>query len=103
MKVTQLIVGSVTPVAIIIQSRGPISKLTLGENRSVGGWPTTSWRFCDVNWNDASASSMLAGTLKEFGIGGAAIHNTGTYSPDQTIAYLLTDAGTTTFDQIEEP
>ena len=103
MKTTQLIVGPNDPVAIIVQSTTPVSRVTIGEDRGVVNWPTTSWQFSSPVWDAANSYSMPPGTIKELLAGAPRVGNSGMLNKGTVLGYMITDMGTTTFNQVEEP
>lgn len=97
MTVTQLTVGTTTPVAITIQQGSPTQNVIIIEDGTVSGWPTTRWQYSGPVWSPSNATVKQAGQSQEFA------------SPPipwkygQTIGYILALDGASTFDQIEMP
>ncbi len=96
MVTAQLTVGSASSVAIVVRSSFTVDRIIIRENHNVAGWPTTSWRLSS-NADMSGATAFSSGEAKEL------IGYRGRFQPGTTVGYIETDAGTTTFDQVEEP
>lgn len=90
-----LTVGSSTPVAVTADNQGD-AIITIREDPSVSGWPTTDF-LVSIPTSGQQQIRFRAGQSKSFGGLGTR------YNAGQTVAYVQTVTGTTTFQKESAP
>jgi len=107
MTVTQLTVGTSTPVPITLQSPLWVKRLTIREDGAVSGYPLTRWQWWSPTQGQAQATTMVAGSQKDFLLleKGGILNALDIFPPvkGQTVLYIIALDASSTFDQIEEP
>lgn len=90
-KTKQLTVSSVTPTAVVATNF--CHTIAVGEDPSVVGWPTTDFAVLKPSTTDQERTIPI----------GNAYHfeRRGNWSPGQTVGYIRSLSGTTTFFQDE--